>query len=51
LNKDLRPKNKQNRSKINRRMGLLIKNQVLETPKRGLKKLAANIKENVSVGT
>ena len=51
LSKDLPPKIKQNRSKINGRMGLLIKNQVLETPKLGLKKLAAKIKEKVSVGT
>ena len=51
LNKDLPPKEKQNTSKIDGRMGLLIKNQVLETPKLSLKKLAAKIKEKVSPGT
>ena len=51
LNKDLPPKEKQNRSKIDGRMGLLIKNQVLETPKLGLKKLASKIKEKIPEGT
>jgi hypothetical protein len=32
-------------------MGLLIKNQLRETPKLGLKKLAAKIKEKVTEGT
>ena len=48
LNSTLPPKMITNRSKIDGRMGLLIKNQVAETPKLGLKKLAAKIKEKVS---
>ena len=51
LHKDLPPKVKQNKSKIDGRLGLLIKNQVLETPKLALKKLAAKIKEKVCEGT
>lgn len=51
LNKDLPPKEKHNRSKIDGRMGMLIKNQVLENPKLSLKKLASKIKEMVTEGT
>lgn len=51
LNRDLPPKEKHNRSKIDGRMGMLIKNQVLETPKLSLKKLASKIKEKVTGGT
>ena len=51
LNKDLPPKEKQNRSLIDGRMGMMIKNQVSETPILGLKKLGAKIKEKVSEGT
>ncbi len=50
LNLGLPPKVRTNRSKIDGRMGLLIKNQLTETPKLGLKKLAAKIKEKVSEG-
>ena len=50
LDKDLPPKDKKNRSKIDGRMGLMIKNQVLETPKLALKKLAAKIKEKLPEG-
>jgi len=48
LNSTLPPKISFNRTKITDRMGLLIKKQVAETPKLGLKKLAAKIKEKVS---
>ena len=48
LNSTLPPKVVTNRSKINGRMGLLIKKQVLETPKLALKKLATKIKEKIS---
>ena len=51
LNKDLPPKVKKNRSLIGGRMAILIKKQVLETPKMSLKKLAAKIKEKVCEGT
>ena len=51
FNQDLPPKEKRNRSKIDGRMGMLIKNQVLETPTLGLKNLAAKIKEKVPAGT
>ena len=51
LDKDLPPKVKKNRSLIDGRMGMLIKNQVSETPKLGLKKLAAKIKEKVTEET
>lgn len=51
LNKDLPPKEKKSRSKIVERMGMLIKKQVLETPKLSLKKLAAKIKEKVTDGS
>ena len=37
-----------NRTKIDGRMSLLIKRQALETPKLGLKKLTAKVKESVS---
>lgn len=50
LNKDLPPREKQNRLLIDGRMGMMIKNQVSETPTLGLKKLAAKIKERVSEG-
>jgi transposase len=50
LDKNLPPKEKQNRSLIDGRMGMMIKNQVSETPKLSLKKLAAKIKERVSEG-
>jgi hypothetical protein len=48
LNSTLPPKLINNRTKIDGRMGLLIKKQVSETPKLGLKKLAAIIKGKVS---
>lgn len=48
LNSTLPPRVINNRTKIDGRMGLLIKKQVLDTPKLGLKKLTAKIKENVS---
>ena len=51
LSKDLPPKVKKNRSLIYGRMAILIKKQVLETPKMSLKKLAAKIKEKVCEGT
>ena len=51
FNKDLPPREKTSRSFINGRMGMLIKNQVSETPKLRLKKLAAKIKEKVPEGT
>ena len=51
LNSTLPPKEVTNKSKINGRMGLLTKKQVSETPKLGLKKLAAKIKRKVSQGT
>lgn len=51
LNKDLTPKVKKNRSLIDGRMGLIIKNQMLETPTLSLKKLTAKIREKVSEGT
>lgn len=50
LDKDLPPKVRQNRCLVDGRMGMLIKNQVSETPKLGLKKLAAKIKEKVTEG-
>ena len=48
MNSTLPPRVINNRTKIDGRMGLLIKKQVLDTPKLGLKKLTAKIKENVS---
>jgi transposase len=48
MNSTLPPKVINNRTKIDGRMSLLIKKQALETPKLGLKKLTAKIKENVS---
>jgi hypothetical protein len=48
LNSSLPPKLRRSRSKIDGRMGLLIKTQLLETPRYGLKKIRAGIKEKVS---
>ena len=48
LKSTLPPRVVKNRTKIDGRIGLLIKKQVLDTPKLGLKKLTAKVKESVS---